>query len=363
MFAASVVAQVSRRGLSDAASPIFARKPISSCPVGQYDYGGGCQSCRAGYKCVGGTASPQTCNQGTYAPAGSSTCTACPSGQYTNQVASSSCTPAQCGWAAIAQGNGVGAISQTQCGEGNFSAAGSSSCMACPAGSYCNSGTTCQPQMCQPGRYAPSTGASNCLECPAGMYVNSYGSTSCCKCCAGSFNSATSQTHCQACPEMTGPNGRGKVTVTSDVGSTSSGQCHAYKLGDPAPIPSACVDSSATLNQPTCPATTGPQPSGYRKRNVPRGCTVPGHTRCEVKSGRGGWECIDTNTTLDACGSCDNDCSATPYAGDVSCVGGQCQVSSCQKGFKIQHIDGTSKCVPTTKHGYMLFEANMGLLH
>lgn len=111
--------------------------------------------------------------------------------------------------------------------------------------------------------------------------------------------------------------GQGKVTVTSSVGSTSSQQCHEYKAGDPAPIPSACVDSSATLNQPTCrkysrykstlifltrlpqAATAGPQPSGYRKRSVPRGCTVAGHTRCEVRTGRGGWECIDINTTLE----------------------------------------------------------------
>lgn len=51
VLAARVAAQASPRGLSDAALPIYARKP--SCPVGQYDHGNGCITCPAGYMCPG----------------------------------------------------------------------------------------------------------------------------------------------------------------------------------------------------------------------------------------------------------------------------------------------------------------------
>ncbi|KAG8756404.1 hypothetical protein FRC12_010589 [Ceratobasidium sp. 428] len=331
------------------------------CPAGSYYNGSSCQQCPSGNACPGGSSRPSQCQKGTSAAPGASSCTPCAGGTYTNQNGAPSCTTAQCGWYAAPSG-GTGATQQQKCGKGSYSAAGSSSCTKCPAGSYCNSDATCAPSQCQPGRYSPAAGASDCLECPAGTYINNYGSTSCCNCCAGSFNSATSQTHCQACPEMTGPGGQGKVVVTSDPGSKSSQQCHAYKTGDPAPI-LTCTDSSLTMNQPTCPATTGPQPSGsFGKRSFPRGCTLKSHTRCEVKTERGGWECIDTNTTLDACGSCDNDCSAIPYVGTVQCVKGKCQVSSCREEFALHNIDGYPSCIPTTKHAYAIFEADTKLM-
>ncbi|KAF8605335.1 hypothetical protein BDV93DRAFT_57852 [Ceratobasidium sp. AG-I] len=108
-----------------------------------------------------------------------------------------------------------------------------------------------------------------------------------------------------------------------------------------------------------------PKPSGgySKKRSVPRGCTVAGHTRCEVGKGSLGWECIDTSNTLDACGSCDNDCSAIPYVGSVSCIKGQCQVSSCRKGFELEYLNGKPTCMPTTKQGYMIIEADMKLMN
>ncbi|KAF8681526.1 Si dkey-21a6.5 [Rhizoctonia solani] len=341
------------------ATTLFAR--ANSCPSGQY-YDNGCKQCPAGSYCTGEGGARQ-CDKGQYSRAGASACTACPSGTYTDQKGSVQCTTAQCGWYATGsnESNDRGSDGQKQCGRGFYSSPGSTTCKKCPAGSYCNSATTCEPALCQPGRFSANEGASDCTECAAGTYINRYGSTSCCKCCAGSFQSSTGQTHCQACPEQTRPNGQGKVLVTSEPGSKSSQQCHAYGLGDPAPIPGACVDSSVTENQAVCPATTGPVPTGLRKRTVPRGCSNRRHTMCEVKSGRGGWECLDTETTLDACGSCDNDCSAIPYVGDVKCVAGKCQVATCLKGFNVQYVDETPSCIPTTKQAFLIFERDMGL--
>ncbi|CEL63666.1 hypothetical protein RSOLAG1IB_05427 [Rhizoctonia solani AG-1 IB] len=341
-------------------NPLFARAK-ESCPAGQY-YDNGCKGCPAGFYCPGDTSAKQ-CNSGQYSGAGASACSPCASGTYTNQKGSVRCTTVQCGWygAGSNQDNNRGSTEQKQCGRGFYSLAGSAACKKCPAGSYCNSSTTCEPSLCQPGRFSANEGASDCTECAAGTYVNRYGSTSCCQCCAGSFQSSTGQTHCQACPEKTRPDGQGKVLVTSEPGSKSDQQCHAYGFGDPAPIPAVCVDSSVTQNQAVCPITTGPVPTGLRKRSVPRGCSNRKHTMCEVKSGRGGWECIDTEVTLDACGSCDNDCSAIPYVGEVKCVIGKCQVTTCRKGFSVQYVDGVPSCIPSTKQAFFIFEKDMNL--
>lgn len=340
------------RGMMET-NPLLARAN-NPCPNGQY-YSNGCRQCPAGYYCDGKDA--KQCDQGQYSGAGAASCTACPAGTYTNQKGTVRCTTVQCGWYGTGSndGNNRGATDQKQCGQGYYSSAGSPSCTKCPAGSYCNSSTNCAPSQCQPGRFSAAEGASDCTECPAGTYVNQYGSTSCCQCCAGSFQSSTGQTHCQACPAQPGR------TVTSNPGSKSSQQCHAYEVGDPAPIPAVCVDSNVTKMQTTCPATTGPLPTGLLKRSSPRGCSNRRHTMCEVKSGRGGWECIDTKTTLDACGSCDNDCSAIPYVGDVKCTAGKCQVSTCRDGFSVQYVDGVPSCIPTTKQAFLIFERDMGL--
>ncbi|CAE7233453.1 unnamed protein product [Rhizoctonia solani] len=155
--------------------------------------------------------------------------------------------------------------------------------------------------------------------------------------------------------------GQGKILVTSNPGSKSAQQCRAFGLGDPAPLPGVCVDSAVTQNQLICPATTGPVPTGLLKRSVPRGCSNRRHTMCEVKSGRGGWECIDTKITLDACGSCDNDCSSIPYVGDVKCLAGKCQVVTCREGFSVQYVDGVPSCIPVTKKAFLIFERDMNL--
>ncbi|KAH9450642.1 hypothetical protein MJO29_009694 [Puccinia striiformis f. sp. tritici] len=46
-----------------------------------------------------------------------------------------------------------------------------------------------------------------------------------------------------------------------------------------------------------------------------------------------GWECVDLEEELTACGSCDNDCTSIPHVKGVGCEKGKCRILSCKTGF------------------------------
>lgn len=67
----------------------------------------------------------------------------------------------------------------------------------------------------------------------------------------------------------------------------------------------------------------------------------------------GGYECIDTATTLDSCGGCAStgegvDCNLIPNAAGVGCEAGSCVVFSCEAGFR-PSLDGTT-CIRVGAH-------------
>ncbi|GAB1519753.1 hypothetical protein RhiTH_002821 [Rhizoctonia solani] len=347
------------------ATTLFAR--ANSCPSGQY-YDNGCKQCPAGSYCTGEGGARQ-CDKGQYSRAGASACTACPSGTYTDpfnvrlpNVGGMPLGPTK---ATI-----EGRMDKNNVGEGFIAH------QAAQLVKNVQPGPIAIPQR-HASPLCANLGDSRPMKVPATVQSVLQGHTltgmdrhlvanaapGASKVLPGRPTARPAQNKHDLLTMCTSgtANGQGKVLVTSEPGSKSSQQCHAYGLGDPAPIPGACVDSSVTENQAVCPATTGPVPTGLRKRTVPRGCSNRRHTMCEVKSGRGGWECLDTETTLDACGSCDNDCSAIPYVGDVKCVAGKCQVATCLKGFNVQYVDETPSCIPTTKQAFLIFERDMGL--
>ncbi|KAL0949287.1 hypothetical protein HGRIS_009364 [Hohenbuehelia grisea] len=97
--------------------------------------------------------------------------------------------------------------------------------------------------------------------------------------------------------------------------------------------------------------------SGILSKRETHQCPV-GHSVCGVRSSRGrsstGWECLDTQNTLESCGGCmyafgnnnslGRDCSAIQGVNTVSCFEGQCNVQSCRAGY-IVSADGTD-CEP-----------------
>ncbi|EIN06662.1 hypothetical protein PUNSTDRAFT_72005 [Punctularia strigosozonata HHB-11173 SS5] len=296
-------------------------------------------------------ASAYTCSAGTYSPTGSSPCSFCPQGTYTSKTGATSCKAAQAGWFAA----GPGATSQTICPSGYYSAtSASASCTICPAGTYCNGQGRTSPQSCQPGRYSASPGATqDCANCPKGTFNNVYGATSCCTCCAGWYTDQTGQTHCFNCP-----NEGSFQQGYSSPGATDKSQCSA---------------KSGALSSCTQDSTTGacrkfrssPSGNAQRRHVVPRHCP-PGTKACPTyaKGALGGYECVNTHTSLEQCGGCvaagesldgvrsadgGRDCSTIPQAEDVSCYRGECHIKTCKEGYTVSS-DG-ERCVAVTVVG------------
>ncbi|CAE6380887.1 unnamed protein product [Rhizoctonia solani] len=302
-----------------------------ACQPGQYSIYGSCQSCGRGYYCSGNGES-----------------TACPAGTYndppeTTSQRSSECKTIQCGYKPSgANADGTAATSQTACGVGYYSKAGSTNCTICPAGMYCNAQTTCNPKPCDPGTYADTAGSGQrCKDCPAGTFNNSYGNISCCNCCAGWFSQGSNtHTNCERCPNI------GEVQsigVTGPVGSDSRNKCTIYTGLAGQQRPAQTCSQPQTQTPGTCPATSGNTPSSAMTRSTMTTCPY-GTTLCEVKSGRGGFECVDTLNSLETCGGCDNDCSSLGGTNEVQCLKGQCVIKSCAPGHELAvRRDGISR--------------------
>ncbi|KAG8975270.1 hypothetical protein FRC05_006213 [Tulasnella sp. 425] len=302
------------------------------------------------------------CAQGQYVDSNHQ-CQYCAPGTYSNQTPNTSgtttCQPSQAGWYACGPQtvNGqscYGAPNQQQCPAGTYGKNGGvSSCTTCPAGSFCQSTGQTSAQKCSPGYFAGSTGSTACTACQPGTFNNVNGATRCCRCCAGTYQDQTSQTHCLSCYEHTNPH-----QSYSPVGSSNVNQCQASPING-VTNNASCSNSSNNNNQDYCPSEQGdgsanPNPSPLdRKRDGPR--CPPGKTLCPVLHGRGGKECLDTESDPESCGGClevdphttGKDCTSIEDADRVSCVRGKCVIESCRKGYTVG-LDGKS-CVRSAR--------------
>jgi hypothetical protein len=176
----------------------------TDCPLGTYSNQPGqkgCNICPAGYECplqTSGTVDkvvfylfynacsfffplpvPMICPKGTYAPAGSSSCTSCPPGYFcpsTQEVIAYPCNNGTfaTGGAHICSVCDVGKQCpfttlnvEQDCPIGTYSLGGQPECTPCPAGHSCDTaGTNIQP--CQPGQYS-NEGDGRCTDCPSGF--------------------------------------------------------------------------------------------------------------------------------------------------------------------------------------------------
>lgn len=50
------------------------------------------------------------------------------------------------------------------------------------------------------------------------------------------------------------------------------------------------------------------------------------------------WECLNLNTDVNSCGSCDNDCMEIANVARAECVSGSCRIVSCQTGFRPKFV-------------------------
>jgi hypothetical protein len=89
-----------------------------------------------------------------------------------------------------------------------------------------------------------------------------------------------------------------------------------------------CMDPAKQSCQSGVPVNA----PGRRSLSCPTGfssCSVPG----------GGWECLNTDNDIESCGGCFNvggvDCTSLPGVSSVSCVSGECESTSCVKGYSL----------------------------
>jgi len=200
------------------------------CSAGQYSQAGSpsCSTCPAGRYCTT-PATSVICPIGSYCPSGTVTPIKCNAGQYNPQQGKSTDTAClYCSAQTFSTNSGSATCSP--CALGTYSGTGATTCISCPAGSFC---TTCKneadyctlsdnigfvtsaanPKMCPAGTYSLA-GQQYCTDCPTGRYCPSPGTPvpqicpagtysaakaiGCIYCAAGTY-SAAGQTSCTIC--------------------------------------------------------------------------------------------------------------------------------------------------------------------
>lgn len=191
----------------------------------------------------------------------------------------------------------------------------------------------------------PGSGSSACPACPAHASPVCGGSGTCaCQCNSGFY--ATSSGTCIANSRCPAPN-----TLTS-TSTSATCICAAGYISDGAGgcvlTPSARV--RAARHRRSFPMHHGQAvfaPSTSESR-APAFACPDNETACPLQSG--GFECIDTSSSLSACGGCvglgqsGQNCLAIPGALNVQCLDSKCHVGSCFKGWT-HTKDGNGSCI------------------
>jgi hypothetical protein len=115
-----------------------------------------------------------------------------------------------------------GASAPTPCAAGSYCPSGSSSTSPCPAGSYCPDPSTLTA--CPPGTYSTTSGATSspCQPCPAGTYNSATGAIMCPSCSSGYCSSgSTTQGVCPA--DSYCPNTATKTLLPTNSTATADG--------------------------------------------------------------------------------------------------------------------------------------------
>jgi hypothetical protein len=276
---------------------------------------GGIMVCPAGYVCYPTSTVPSICPVGSYCPAGTtSTPPKCPSGTYSPQGASSE---EQC---------------TTNMPSGYYPVRGVAT--ICPAGAYCPAGTI-TPVACPRGTYNPSKGktaATSCLPCPAGSYCmvpkTGFGSTYATPCAAGTYSSQTNadvKTVCIPCPAgrvcaskgMSAPLPCPAGTYSSATGLATT--CTPLPGGVYSSITGATNTSSASMCQSGyyCPGGNATQTL------CPKGSFCPSSSLTSPTLCPAG---TYGNTLGQTSSACSGNCAAGYYcpAGSVSATEGKC---------------------------------------
>lgn len=217
----------------------------TACSSGQY-LDGTCKSCPAGFYCPKIAQPPLPCHLGTYSNAGAASCTVCNAGTLCSYGSTTASPNTSCPPGFYCESTTVGAytvILITSCSAGTYlnseGNGSSSSCAACTAGYYCPRGTRDPKEfLCPPGHYCPSS-SSVPTACADGTYSPDWGlsSNTCSTCPAGYFcPSGTIEPHaCRPGYYCTSGQSAGTAcnsgTYSPDIYATDSSTCRTCPAG------------------------------------------------------------------------------------------------------------------------------------
>ncbi|KPV74981.1 uncharacterized protein RHOBADRAFT_53896 [Rhodotorula graminis WP1] len=175
--------------------------------------------------------------------------------------------------------------------------AGEAACPACPSGASPVCGSAKCACACPSGTYATPDACVPNTNCPAPNVLVNNGQYSTCQCASGFVSDGA-----EGCVAV-GPSARARSRHRRALNAMPHGQ-----------------------------DVFAPKSSGGRAANAcPRG-----ETACPTASG--GFECIDTSSSLTSCGGCPGaggeNCLAIPGALAIQCLDSQCHVGSCFKGWR-----------------------------
>ncbi|WOO81333.1 Protein priA [Vanrija pseudolonga] len=119
--------------------------------------------------------------------------------------------------------------------------------------------------------------------------------------------------------------------------------------------PQCSASAATTFQSSACQYGFELSSAAARRRGLERALvpSCPGKKVCRTRRGShknlfhnqldnggdyDGYECVDVMRELEACGGCPGvdgvDCTALEGAGDVACVGGLCEVRTCERGYR-----------------------------
>lgn len=269
----------------------------------------------------------EDCPPGHYCPKGSALPTPCPTGSFNelpNGQNLTACTPCTAGYYCPGEAN----VNPIECGKGNYTDKGASSCLKCREGRYCNQDATswntmwnsliCPPGLycpeglgrapdlpsnkCPKGRYCPGGDINPCpVPCPNGTFSDEEGLKQVSQCesctpgyyceteglikptgeCPGGYYcpKGTAEPFSNPCPAGFYRNGSAKESSQDCAECISGFYCDVPGLALPKECPAGffCV-SGSTIPQP-CPLGTYSNSTGLRRSTDCTPC--PGGYYCD----------------------------------------------------------------------------------
>jgi len=272
--------------------------------------------CPAGHYCETGAVQPVICALGEFCSVGSTTGTPCPAGTFGSRLGLTS--QSECSVCPAGSRCEAGSSRPSLCETGTFSSAaassnctmcdagtyqdipGQSACAPCPPGHFCGEGSRI-PTPCRPGYYSNATGLSNylqCLPCTLGSYCPE-GSRMPQPCYAGARGRSmylTNQAMCEACPTPT----------FSTAGTSHCSLCieryfRVPGVDDDADAGAKCKSCDTYIQLSTM---SGAGVEGNWDRTSTEDDAIscpPGTTLEDMRLGRGHWRLSSTSRVVSKC--------------------------------------------------------------